>query len=93
MGRLVIGSTFIILLLLNTSIIGCLSKEDDRVTANDLFVGIEVLNGGVFQDLFFSAKKSLSVYIPYLVMDKSTGFVQNSTIINLNENEEVQLTI
>ena len=93
MGRFKIGSTFVILLLLNTSIIGCLSKEDDGVTANDLFVGIEILNGGVFQEMFFSAKKSLSVYVPYLVMDKSTGFVQNSTIINLNENEEIQLTI
>ena len=93
MGRLVIGSTFVILLLLNTSIVGCFSKEDESVKSGDLFVGIEVLNGGVFQDLFFSAKKPLSVYVPYLILDDSTGFVQNSTIINLNEGGEIQLKI
>jgi len=83
----------VILLMLNTSVIGCLSGDEDGVKPTDLSIGIETLEGGYFQNVMFVAKSPLSVYIPYLIMDESTGFVQNSTIINLQEGEEIQVSI
>ena len=44
----------------------------------------EVLEAGVFQSVELSAKASMSVYIPYLVIDPETGFVQNSTVVDLS---------
>ena len=79
--------------MLNASIVGCFSSDEEKVSSTDLSVGIEILEGGYFQNVFFTAKKPLSVYIPYLIMDDSTGFVQNSTIINIQEGQEVQISI
>ena len=93
MGRLNYSSLLLILLLLNSSMVGCFSNEEDKIGANDLSIGIESLEGGVFQNIFFTAKKPLSIYVPYLVKDDSTGFVQNSTIINLQEDQNIQISI
>ncbi|HJM44852.1 MAG TPA: M20/M25/M40 family metallo-hydrolase [Candidatus Poseidoniaceae archaeon] len=93
MGRLKYSSMLMILLMLNASIVGCFSSDEEKVSSTDLSVGIEILEGGYFQNVFFTAKKPLSVYIPYLIMDDSTGFVQNSTIINIQEGQEVQISI
>ena len=79
--------------MLNTSVIGCLSEDENGVNPTDLSIGIETLEGGYFQNVMFVAKSPLSVYIPYLIMDGFTGFVQNSTIINLQEGEEIQVSI
>ena len=93
MGRLKYSSMLMILLMLNASIVGCFSSDEEKVSSTDLSVGIEILEGGYFQNVFFTAKKPLSVYVPYLIMDDSTGFVQNSTIINIQENQEVQISM
>ena len=69
MGRLNYSSLLLILLLLNASMVGCFSNEEDKVSANDLSIGIESLEGGYFQNIFFTAKKPLSIYVPYLVKD------------------------
>ena len=53
----------------------------------DLEVDIAILEGGFFQNLKISASSSMSVFIPYLIVDESTGFVQNSTIIDLEKGE------
>tara|TARA_B100001123_G_scaffold386124_1_gene460207 strand:+ start:1622 stop:3340 length:1719 start_codon:yes stop_codon:yes gene_type:complete len=73
--------------------VGCFSNDEEKISANDVSIGIDVLTGGYFQEVFMTAKKPLSIYVPYLIKDKESGFVQNSTIINLQENEELQISI
>ena len=64
---------------------GCLfNEEESSADASSLSVLPEVLEAGVFQSVELSAKASMSVYIPYLVIDPETGFVQNSTVVDLS---------
>ena len=35
----------------------------------------------------------MSIYIPYLIQDKITGYVQNSTVIDLSEGDSMELSI
>ena len=64
---------------------GCLfTEEEPSASASSLSVTPEVLEAGVFQSVELSAKAAMSVYIPYLVIDPETGFVQNSTVIDLS---------
>jgi len=64
---------------------GCLfAEEESSADASSLDVLPEVLQAGVFQPVELSAKAAMSVYIPYLVIDPETGFVQNSTVVDLS---------
>jgi hypothetical protein len=51
------------------------------------------LIGGVFQGLTIAADRDLSAYIPYLILNTDTQFVQNSTVIDLKAGESVLLTV
>ena len=63
---------------------GCLfSEEEASADASSLSVLPEVLEAGIFQPVELSSKASMSVYIPYLVIDPETGYVQNSTVVDL----------
>ncbi|MED5452153.1 MAG: M28 family peptidase, partial [Candidatus Thermoplasmatota archaeon] len=64
---------------------GCLfSEEESRADASSLSVLPEVLEAGIFQPIELSSKAAMSVYIPYLVIDPETGYVQNSTVVDLS---------
>jgi hypothetical protein len=41
----------------------------------------------------FEAKASMSVFIPYLIIDPSTLFVQNSTVLDLSRGERLSVSI
>ena len=71
---------------------GCLfTEEEGSASASSLSVSPEVLEAGVFQQVELSAKAAMSVYVPYLVIDPVTGFVQNSTVIDLLSGTSVTL--
>jgi len=71
---------------------GCLfTEEEGSASASSLSVSPEVLEAGVFQQVELSAKAAMSVYVPYLVIDPVTGFVQNSTVIDLLSGSSVTL--
>ena len=71
---------------------GCLfTEEEGSARASNLSVSPEVLEAGVFQQVELSAKAAMSVYVPYLVIDPVTGFVQNSTVIDLLSGTSVTL--
>ena len=71
---------------------GCLfTEEESAVNASSLSVSPEVLEAGVFQQVELSAKAAMSVYVPYLVIDPATGFVQNSTVIDLSKGSSATL--
>ena len=73
---------------------GCLFNEEERVAdASSLSVSPEVLEAGVFQQVELSAKAAMSVYVPYLVIDPITGYVQNSTVIDLSSGSSVTLEL
>jgi hypothetical protein len=73
---------------------GCLFNEEEReADASSLSVSPEVLEAGVFQLVELSTKAAMSVYVPYLVIDPATGFVQNSTVIDISKGSSATLEI
>jgi hypothetical protein len=73
---------------------GCFGESDDSAIGNgDVNITPETLIGGVFQGVTLSADKDLSAYIPYLILDEDTGFVQNSTVVDLKAGERLLLTV
>ena len=72
---------------------GCFGEGGVEASAASLSVGPEVLEAGVFQQIELSAKAGMSVFVPYLVIDPSTGFVQNSTVIDLSSGSRLTLEI
>jgi hypothetical protein len=73
---------------------GCIFPEEESpANASSLSVNPEVLEAGVFQQVELSAKAAMSVYVPYLVIDPATGYVQNSTVIDLSSESSVTLEL
>ena len=79
-------------LFLLTSIAGCLGNEDEeKISAEDIVVSPEVMIAGEFQPIVITTKKDMSVFIPNLVVDPVSMYVQNGTVLDLNAGETVQL--
>jgi len=74
---------------------GCFGEGDDggQIKEGDVVITPETLIGGVFQGLTISADRDLSAFVPYLIMNPDTGFVQNSTVVDLKAGESVLLTV
>ena len=82
-----------IMLMLLSSVSGCFWRGDDASGPEDLTLSAEGISAGFFQDVGFEAKASMSVFIPYLIMDPSTLFVQNSTVLDLSRGERLSVSI
>ena len=79
-------------LFLLPALAGCLDSEEIQpLSAGDLTVAPQVLTGGEFQPLVLTAGQPMAVYVPYLLLDPATGYIQNSTVIDLALGETVQL--
>ena len=74
------------LVMLTTTMTGCFSAEPDNklIASSDLTISPEVLVGAQFQTVEFSASSSMSVHVPYLVMDHESGYVVNGTTLYFN---------
>ena len=73
---------------------GCLSSDDNGgLKSSDVEVTPSVLTGGTFQGLTIKASEDLSAFIPYLILNKDSGFVQNSTVVDLKAGESVQIQV
>jgi len=74
---------------------GCFGEGDNGgpVGQGDVTITPETLIGGVFQGLTISADRDLSAFVPYLILNEDTGFVQNSTVVDLEKGESVLLTV
>jgi len=73
---------------------GCFGEEEDNsLKVDDVSITPAILTGGIFQGLTIEADSSLSAFVPYLILNKETGFVQNSTIVDLKAGESVQLQV
>ena len=87
-------STLFILLMFGSTLQGCFGGNDgDVVNSGDVTVTPQILSGGVFQGLTIAAEKDLSAYIPYLILNEDTGYVQNSTVVDIKAGESVLLNV
>ena len=81
------------MLMLLSSVSGCFWQGGDAAGPEDLTLSAEGISAGFFQDVGFEAKASMSVFIPYLIIDPSTLFVQNSTVLDLSRGERLSVSI
>ena len=81
------------MLMLLSSVSGCFWQGGDAAGPEDLTLSAEGTSAGFFQDVGFEAKASMSVFIPYLIIDPSTLFVQNSTVLDLSRGERLSISI
>ena len=81
------------MLMLLSSVSGCFWRGGDAAGPEDLTLSAEGISAGFFQDVGFEAKASMSVFIPYLIIDPSTLFVQNSTVLDLSRGERLSVSI
>ena len=72
-----------VLLMLLTPLSGCFGGESGAPGPDDLDVRASSDAAGFFVDYTFEADAAMSVFIPYLLIDPMTQFVQNSTVIDL----------
>jgi len=72
-----------VLLMLLTPLSGCFGAESGAPGSDDLEVRASSDAAGFFVDYTFEAGAAMSVFIPYLLIDPMTQFVQNSTVIDL----------
>jgi len=84
-------SLLLVFLVVLAPISGCLGGSEERATAESLDVGPEVLASGVFQEVELSANSDLSVFVPYLVIDPMSGFVQNSTVLDIDGGSSISI--
>ena len=83
----------LVLLMVSAPLSGCFGEEEGEASASSLSVTPEVLEAGVFQQVELTAKAGMAVFVPYLLIDPATGFVQNSTVVDLSSGESVTLEI
>ncbi len=95
MGRDARRALGIVCIMMLAPLAGCFGEGGDngRIGENDVSITPETLIGGIFQGLTISAERDLSAFVPYLMMNPDTGFVQNSTVVDLKAGESVLLTV
>ena len=84
----------VVALFLAVSFAGCLEIDNNNtISPNDVVVNPIAMVGGEFQPLVISAKRDVSVFIPHMVVDPASNYVQNGTILDIKTGETKQLTI
>ena len=83
----------LVLLMVSAPLSGCFGEEEAEASASSLSVTPEVLEAGVFQQVELTAKAGMAVFVPYLLIDPATGFVQNSTVLDIPAGESVTLEV
>ena len=72
---------------------GASGSADDGNRFLDLSVDVDVLASGFFQAVELRSSLRMSVYVPYLLLDPETGFVQNSTVVDIEKGTAVNLDV
>ena len=85
-------AALLVLIVLSGPLAGCLASEEGGPTSEQVTISPSTWIGGVFQTVAFTADVDLSLYVPYLIRDPATQFIQNSTILQLG-GETVELTL
>ena len=82
-----------ICVILSAPLSGCLGESGSSLSADDLVIGPETLVSGIFQEVLLESSRDMSVYVPYLVRDPVTGFIQNSTVLDIERGGSVTLDL
>jgi len=82
-----------VFVVLTAPLSGCFGTDSSLVTADDLSIGRDALISGVFQEVSLESDKSMSVFVPYLVRDPVTGFIQNSTVVDIETSDAFSLEL
>ena len=82
-----------VMLMATAPLSGCFGEEEGDPSSADLSVNPEVLIAGVFQPIELTASERMSVYVPYLIKDPETGFVQNTTVVDIGGGDTVLLEV
>ena len=95
MGRDARRAFGLVCIMMLAPLSGCFGEGDNdrQIGLGDVAVTPEVLIGGAFQGLTISADRALSAFVPYLILNEDTGFVQNSTVVDLKAGESALLTV
>ena len=87
-----VDSVIVAFLFLMPALAGCLENEEtEGIMADDIDVNPKTMIAGEFQPMVITAKKDISVFIPNLVIDPISNYVQNGTVIDLRLGETKQL--
>ena len=87
------AAILIIFLMVFAPLSGCFGKGEEGPSSDDAEITPAVWVGGVFQGITISAESDLSAFVPYLIQNPDTGFIQNSTVIDINAGESVLLSL
>jgi len=82
-----------VFVVLTAPLSGCLGEGSVELSSEDLKIGPDNLVSGLFQEVSLEAEQSMAVFVPYLVRDPITGFVQNSTVVDISRGNSVSLDI
>ena len=95
MGRDARRAFGLVCIMMFAPLSGCFGEGDNggSIGQGDVAITPETLIGGVFQGLTISADRDLSAFVPYLILNEDTGFVQNSTVVDLKAGESALLTV
>ena len=95
MGHRLGRAFFLVALMLLTPLSGCFGEQNEGGldSLEDVAVTPSTLIGGVFQGMTITADADLSAFVPYLILNPESGFVQNSTVVDLRAGESVLLTV
>ena len=85
----------LVLIMVMAPLAGCFgeNENDGVVRSGDVTITPVTMIGGVFQGLTISAERDLSAFIPYLIKNQESGFIQNSTIVDLRAGDSVLLNV
>ncbi len=85
---------FLALLFCLAPLSGCFGEDVDTSTsAGDVVITPKTWIGGEFQAITIAAKSDLSAFVPYLILNPENGFVQNSTVVDIEAGDSVQLIV
>ena len=87
------SALLMVMLMASAPLSGCFGEEGGEPSSSDLSVNPEVVVAGVFQPIELVASESMSVYVPYLIKDPETGFVQNTTVVDIGGGDTVVLEV
>ena len=95
MGHRLGQAAFLVLLMLLTPLSGCFGQQEvgGLESVDDVVITPPVLSCGVFQGVTITADADMAVFVPSLMLNSDTGFVQNSTVVDMKAGETVMLTM
>ena len=90
-----VQALFLVLLMCLAPLSGCFGENDNSGLVRPDYVTITPITmiGGIFQGLTLSVEQDMSAFIPYLIKNQETGFIQNSTVLDMRAGDSVLLSV